>query len=182
VPEKNSTQKAKHSTHTQTYPREQVRSPRMEAASFNSTILLDEARAELTELLESIRSEKYLVWEAQLGEFLNQILIGSSKLLKDNGVIKVKELKGDQDNLEMPNSLPDVVYIVRPNLGLMKTIARQVRSIIDSKCLKEKSSAVDSPCLIEHCSFPQTTEVSATYSLFLNGLSPVNRYSKTKAC
>jgi hypothetical protein len=105
----------------------------MEAASFNSTILLDEARAELTELLESIRSEKYLVWEAQLGEFLNQILIGSSKLLKDNGVIKVKELKGDQDNLEMPNSLPDVVYIVRPNLGLMKTIARQVRSIIDSK-------------------------------------------------
>jgi pyruvate dehydrogenase complex dehydrogenase (E1) component len=107
------------------------------STTFNNNILVEEARAELTELLESIRNDKYLVWEAQLGEYLNQILLGgagsTAKIFKDNSVIKVKELKGEHDVLDMPASQPDVVYIVRPDLRLMKTIARQVKSVVESK-------------------------------------------------
>ena len=103
-------------------------------AGLNLNLLREEGKAELIELLESLRGRKCLVLDGQLGNLLNQVIVEGSKLLKENGVTQMKELYGDLDfTSDAGKDVPDnIIYLVRPNLAMMKLIAKQVRSCLAS--------------------------------------------------
>ncbi len=105
--------------------------------TLNLNILRDEGRMELVELLESLRGKKCLVVDYQLGEVLNQIILEGTKLLKDNGVSQMKDIRGVLDFSSSESSstkdVPDnIVYLVRPELGTMKMVAKQVKACMAS--------------------------------------------------
>ena len=99
---------------------------------FNSNLLKDEGKAELSELLESLRGRKCLVLDIELGDLMNQMLIEGTKILRENGVSQMKELRGDLDfGSDLSRDVPDsIIYFVRPNLSSMKIVAKQVRNCI----------------------------------------------------
>lgn len=99
--------------------------------------LREEAKTELLEILDSLRGRKCLILDTALGGLLNQVIVEGNRLLKDNGVQYVRELKGGLGEFVSEGSgggrdVPDnLVYLVRPNLAMMKVISAQVQS-----CLK----------------------------------------------
>lgn len=101
--------------------------------SFNLDILREEGKAELLDILESLRGRKCLVIDVQLRALMNQIVAEGSKLLKENGVQHFRELRGDLGDFvsETGRDVPDnIIYLVRPDLAMMKLIAKQVQSCI----------------------------------------------------
>ena len=100
----------------------------------NLSQLRDDGRAELVEILESLRGRKCLVLDVQLGGLLNQVILEGSRLLKENGVQYFRELRGELGEFvsESGRDVPDnIIYLVRPNLAMMKVIAKQIQA-----CLK----------------------------------------------
>lgn len=91
--------------------------------------LREESKAELLEILESLRGRKCLVLDSQLGDLLNLVILEGSKLLKDYGVQYIRDLVGELGEFISDNGrdIPDhIVYLVRPSLSLMKVISKQV--------------------------------------------------------
>lgn len=105
--------------------------------------LREEGKAELLDILDSIRGRKCLVTDAQLGGLLSQIIVEGSKFLHDNDVDYLRELKDEglkdftahqQQGQESSHGkrlgvaeIPEnIVYIVRPHLPLMNLIANQI--------------------------------------------------------
>jgi hypothetical protein len=99
------------------------------------TIVRDETKNELIDVLQSLRGSKCLVLEQQLGGLLNHIIVEGSKLLKENGVQDLRELRPELG--EFGRDAPDnIIYLVRPNLSLMKIIARQIQGCIKTGDLR----------------------------------------------
>jgi len=93
------------------------------------SILRDEGKLELIEIVQSLRGRKCLVVEPQLSNLLNMIIPEGSRVLKENGVQYFRDLKGELGEFvsETGRDIPEnIVYIVRPNLALMKVIAKQI--------------------------------------------------------
>ena len=92
--------------------------------------LRDEYKNELLEILDGMRGKKCLVMDAQLSSLLNMVVLEGSKLLKDSGVNFFRELKGEHlgdFTIDSGRAVPEnIVYLVRPNLNLMKIIAKQI--------------------------------------------------------
>lgn len=102
--------------------------------------LREEGKAELLDILDSIRGRKCLVTDAQLGGLLSQIIVEGSKFLHDNDVDYLRELKdeglkdftsvqqiGENGQRVGVADIPEnIVYIVRPHLPLMNLIANQI--------------------------------------------------------
>ena len=93
--------------------------------------LREEGKAELIDILQSLRGKKCLVLEPQLGGLLNIVIQEVSKTLKEHGVSYVRELRNeacdfmtDANVSDMPDN---IVYIVRPNLMYMKMIAKHIK-------------------------------------------------------
>lgn len=98
-------------------------------------ILREEAKAELLEILESLRGRKCLVIDVQLRGLFSQIISEGSKFLKENGVQYLRELYGDLHDFvsDSGRDTPEnIVYLVRPNISSMKLIAHQVKGTIRS--------------------------------------------------
>jgi hypothetical protein len=111
--------------------------------------LREEGKAELLDILNSMRGSKCLVVDVQLGGLLNQIIVEGSKFLKDNGVDHLRELNSeplDDFSPAAPNSAQDgtavpvafaaknpldepdnIIYLVRPQLPMMGLIANQIK-------------------------------------------------------
>ena len=103
--------------------------------ALNLSLLRDTARQELLETVQSLRGRKCLVVQSDLGGLLNQIIVEGSKLLKDNGVQHFRELRGELGDFmtDSGRDVPDnIIYLVRPNLSLMKVIANQIHACIKS--------------------------------------------------
>jgi hypothetical protein len=96
--------------------------------------LREEGKAELLEILSELRGRKCLVVDVQLSGLINQIIVEGSKFLKDNGVQYLRELKGDLGDFVSESHVRDVpeniVYLVRPNLSIMKLIASQINEAV----------------------------------------------------
>ncbi len=96
--------------------------------------LREEGKAELLEILSELRGRKCLVVDVQLSGLINQIIVEGSKFLKDNGVQYLRELKGDLGDFVSESHVRDVpeniIYLVRPNLSIMKLIASQINEAV----------------------------------------------------
>lgn len=94
--------------------------------------LREEGKAELLEILESIRGSKCLVTDVQLGGLLGQIVVEGSRFFSDIDVEHLRELKeeglGDFVTSTSTDAPDHIVYIVRPHLPLMNLIASQVKT------------------------------------------------------
>lgn len=96
----------------------------------------EDGKSELIDILQSLRGRKCLVLEPQLGGLLNLIIQEGSRILKENGVQYFRELRGelgefitDSGGRDTPEN---IVYLVRPNLSLMKVIANQIQTYLKS--------------------------------------------------
>lgn len=102
----------------------------------NLDSLREAGRAELLEIVQSLRGRKCLVVQTELAGLLNQIIVEGSKLLKENGVQHFRELRGELGDFATENGgreVPDnIIYLVRPSLAMMKVIASQIRACIKS--------------------------------------------------
>ncbi|KAJ1439376.1 hypothetical protein B484DRAFT_391800, partial [Ochromonadaceae sp. CCMP2298] len=86
--------------------------------------LREEAKAELLDLLESLPGSKGLIIDKQLGGLINQIIPEGSRTLKDSEVGYFRELTQEVGDF---GAGPDfMVYLVRPELGLMRLVAGQI--------------------------------------------------------
>ena len=107
--------------------------------------LREEGKAELKDILDSIRGRKCLVTDAQLGGLLSQIIVEGSKFLHDNDVDYLRELKDEglkdftaqqqhgEDGQRAVADIPEnIIYIVRPHLPLMNLIANQINEAAKS--------------------------------------------------
>ncbi len=108
--------------------------------------LREEGKAELLDILDSIRGRKCLVTDAQLGGLLSQIIVEGSKFLQDNDVDYLRELKDeglkdftahqrqgeDGQRVGVADIPENIVYIVRPHLPLMNLIANQINEAAKS--------------------------------------------------
>ena len=95
---------------------------------FDSELVKEEGRTELTDILESQRGRKCIFYEKQLeGHFVQLVPEGlNSKLLKENNVAYYKELKSEFVT-EIGSGLPDCfLYFIRPNVATMKLVAQQI--------------------------------------------------------
>lgn len=95
--------------------------------------LREEGKAELLEILSEIRGRKCLVIDVQLGGLLSQIIVEGSRFLKDNGVQYFRELKGELGDFisdSVRDNPENIIYLVRPNLSIMKLIAQQINEAV----------------------------------------------------
>jgi hypothetical protein len=119
--------------------------PEIEGKTLDSIIKLsslrDDGVNELSEILMSLRGRKCLVIEPQLGGLLNLILPDGAKGLKEHGVHHIKELRGDEfdsgsgesSSSGLLRDVPDnFVYLVRPNLSMVKALAKQIKAYRDN--------------------------------------------------
>ena len=105
-------------------------------SSIDSIIPLSQLRSsgerELVDIIDALRGQKCLVVQSELGGLLNQIVVEGSKTLKDIGVQYFRELKGELGDFSAAGgarSMPDnVIYLVRPSLPMMKTVAHQIHT------------------------------------------------------
>ena len=101
--------------------------------SLKLSALREEGKQELIDIIQSLRGRKCLVVEPQLGNILNLLIQDNPKILKDNGVQYFRELRGELGDFvsDTGRDIPEnIVYIVRPNLTLMKAIAKQIQSYL----------------------------------------------------
>lgn len=103
------------------------------------SLIRDEAKNELLEILESVRGRKYLVVDTNLSNLLMYFVTEGSKFFKDNGINYCKELTGDVNEFvsETGKDVPEnIIYLVRPHLPNMKLIAQQIKVLVQNglKC------------------------------------------------
>ena len=97
------------------------------------SLLRDEAKSSLIEMLQSIRGGKCVLIDPQLSGLFNYIISDRAQLFKDNGVQAFRELRGDSTDLSsdtMRDCNPEnVIYLVRPCIPLMKIMANHITGI-----------------------------------------------------
>lgn len=154
------------------------------ANAFNMNALRDEGKAELLDILESLRGRKCLVIDPQIGVLINQIVPEGSKVLKENGVQHIRDLKGDLGDFiaEAGREIPDnIIYLVRPNLAMMKVISKQVNTCIRAGASNSIWIGIIfllTLFILFYFIF-QVLEVNITSTSSPTELSPVNKYWKT---
>lgn len=92
--------------------------------------LRDDARSELQELLESARGRKILVVDDQLNGLLSQIVPDNKDFYSSIGVYAVVDLQSEGVHLsnEVQREIPEnVIFLTRPHLPNMKSIASQIK-------------------------------------------------------
>lgn len=104
--------------------------PNLDNAPFNLTSLRDQSQKELLNILKNIRGRKCLVIDPKLGGSLSLII--QTSLLKEHGV-ELRYLSADPIQTECTK----VVYLVRPQLNLMKFICSHIRNDISKGLQRE---------------------------------------------
>ncbi|KAG6558151.1 hypothetical protein Mapa_000332 [Marchantia paleacea] len=95
--------------------------PSLDHAPINLAALREQAQKELIQVLSSVRGKKVLVLDPKLSGPL--ALVAQPSLLKDNGVENLYHLSADPVASECKN----VIYLMRPRMGLMKLISSQIQ-------------------------------------------------------
>lgn len=96
------------------------------------TLIREEVKLEIAEVLDSVRGRKCLIVDGQLVQLLNHIFGDSVKHFKENGVHYFKDLQCDIADLmnDLARDAPEnIIYLVRPHLPNMKDIAQQIRGL-----------------------------------------------------
>ena len=99
-------------------------------ASFE--VLREQGKAELLEILDSLRGRKCLVLDPGLRRLLSEIVFeGDQLIMKDNNVhqydIHIPNIS-EAFETDLGRDPPDnVCYLVRPNFLTMKTVAKHIR-------------------------------------------------------
>jgi hypothetical protein len=97
------------------------------------SLLREEVKAEVNEVLDSVRGRKCLVIDHAIANLLNHVFGDSVKFFKENGVSYYKELQCDISDFmnDLNRDAPEnIIYLVRPHLANMKDIAQQIRSLM----------------------------------------------------
>ena len=120
--------------------------------------LKDCFKSELSDILSALRGRKALLLDPQLAGLINNIYLPEGvKVLKENGVVVLRELRGvyatqSGDSTKTSggggggdagggagtdpiadldkDSLDNIVYLVRPHLPLLKVVAKQINACI----------------------------------------------------
>lgn len=98
------------------------------------SILRDDAKAELTEILESIRGRKCVLVDNMLMNILNIIVGESSTYLSERGVSLFKDIAIDSNTLinECTKESPEnYIYLIKPHLPTMRIVAHQIKSLVN---------------------------------------------------
>lgn len=96
------------------------------------SILKEDAKSELLDILESNRGRKGLIIDSNLVHMMQQVATEGSVVLKDNGVQFMKDIKLPlQDLVSDPKAdFPEnVIYLVRPHLPSMKIVAQHIKGL-----------------------------------------------------
>ncbi|KAJ4747204.1 Vacuolar protein-sorting-associated protein [Rhynchospora pubera] len=104
--------------------------PNLDTAPLNLNAIRDKAQKDLLDILLTIRGKKCLVIDPKLGGTLS-LLIQFSRL-KD-GDVELRHLSADPVQTDSSN----VIYLIRPQLTVMKTIASHIQNGI-SKGIEKK--------------------------------------------
>lgn len=107
--------------------------PSLDHAPFNLLSIREEAQRELVQVLDTIPGKKVMVLDSKISGPL--ALVAQPSLLKEHGVENLYKLSADPVQSECKN----VVYLVRPKMGLMKLIAAQIQQELRMKVLKTYS-------------------------------------------
>lgn len=98
------------------------------------SILRDDAKSELTEILESIRGRKCVLVDHMLMNIINMIVGESSTYLSDHGVTLFRDVSIDANTLvnECTKESPEnYIYLVKPHLPTMRIVAHQIKSLVN---------------------------------------------------
>ncbi|KAH7315837.1 hypothetical protein KP509_21G067400 [Ceratopteris richardii] len=107
--------------------------PNLDNAPINLSLIRDKAQEELIDALDSVKGKKVLYLDPKLSGPL--ALIAQTSLLKEHGVENLFHLAAEPVQSECRN----VMYLVRPRVSLMKTIAEQIRHDKDLQIPKNYS-------------------------------------------
>ncbi len=116
------------------------------------SILREDAKSELTEILESIRGRKCLLVDHMLMNIVNVIIGEGSSYLSEHGVGLFRDISVDSNTLinECTKESPEnYVYLIKPHLPTMRTVAHQIKSLVNfGKCgsIKHVSNSDPSYC------------------------------------
>eukprot|EP00245_Coleochaete_scutata_P001569 TRINITY_DN11946_c0_g1_i1.p1 TRINITY_DN11946_c0_g1~~TRINITY_DN11946_c0_g1_i1.p1 ORF type:complete len:607 (+),score=112.22 TRINITY_DN11946_c0_g1_i1:84-1904(+) len=105
----------------------------LDNATIDLNALRDHARKELVAALESLDGKKVFILDPKLSGPL--ALIAQTSLLKEHGVENLYHLSGDP----IQSDLRNVIYLVRPQMKLMKMIADQIRHDTQVKIQRQYS-------------------------------------------
>ena len=101
-------------------------------------IIRENGKAELLEILDSLRGKKCIVLEPSFRKLLCEIIFQSDQhIFKENNVqqydINTVNLLDSFDTNLGRKELPDnVCYLVRPNFATMKLVSRHIRDCVKS--------------------------------------------------
>eukprot|EP00457_Paulinella_chromatophora_P003917 gb/GEZN01003926.1/.p1 GENE.gb/GEZN01003926.1/~~gb/GEZN01003926.1/.p1 ORF type:complete len:658 (+),score=83.54 gb/GEZN01003926.1/:41-2014(+) len=110
--------------------------PALTSAPINIISLREHARKSLTKILRSMEGEKALVFDRSISGPLG--LVAEFDLLKQNGVTAIHHLVPGPIQTQAKN----IMYIVRPQLKLMKLIAQQVHELRQADPQTERKYSV----------------------------------------
>jgi hypothetical protein len=108
--------------------------PNLDNAPINISALRERAQKDLGAILDSMRGKKVLVLDPQLSGPL--ALIAQTSLLKEHAVENLFYVSADPVQSECKN----VVYLVRPQMALMRQIAAHIQQ--DNQRQLQKNYAV----------------------------------------
>eukprot|EP01039_Chlorochromonas_danica_P000911 gene911-993_t len=97
------------------------------------SLLKEEAKSELLDILSCSRGRKSLIYDLQIEGLLFQIIPEGSKFLKENGVDYFRPLKSDLDQflVEVSKNTPDhFLYLLRPYAESIQIIAQQINALV----------------------------------------------------
>lgn len=98
------------------------------------SLLKEEAKSELLDILSCSRGRKSLIYDLQIEGLLFQIIPEGSKFLKENGVDYFRPLKSDLDQflVEVSKNTPadHFLYLLRPYAENIQIIAQQINSLV----------------------------------------------------
>ena len=101
-------------------------------------VIRENGKAELLEILDSLRGRKCLVVEPSFRRMLSEIIFQSDQqIFKENNVhqydINTANLAASfETDLGRRDSPDNVCYLVRPNFATMKLVARHIRDCVKS--------------------------------------------------
>ncbi|KAG7196607.1 hypothetical protein KM043_013095 [Ampulex compressa] len=97
-------------------------SAHLSGGRLNVALIQEQARKQLLCLLEKCDGTKAIIWDQSLAGPIG--LVATYNLLEEHDVVKMYPLYGG--SLSVPTNIVNIIYITRPQLGLMDLIAENV--------------------------------------------------------
>ncbi|XP_015433724.1 PREDICTED: vacuolar protein sorting-associated protein 33A [Dufourea novaeangliae] len=108
-------------------------SAHLSTGRLNVGIIQKQARKQLLCLLEKCDGTKVIIWDQSLAGPIG--LVAKYNLLEEHEVVKMYPLCGG--SLTIPSNIVNIIFITRPQLGLMDLIAENIHGEVEKRPRKE---------------------------------------------